>query len=138
MAKRSKRQVTTYITDLLEQVGWVTYPQLLRYLSTKSVDVKGEYNLEITEKNVLLWGNLSKVVVDSITDLMREERLMLIPAPLQVYQLERLSLQKPIIAELPKEKLKSPVVMLTVLQTKKVEEKNADAIKEIITTEADK
>jgi hypothetical protein len=119
MAKRSKRQVKTYIQDLLQQVGWVTYPQLLRYLSNKSVDVTGEFNLEVTERNVLLWGNLSKVVVDAITELMREQELLLIPAPPQTYQLDHFNTNQPIITVIPQEKLETPVIFLTVLQNNK-------------------
>lgn len=115
MAKRTKRQVISYISECLETMGWVTYPQLLRYLASKNVEVAGDFNLEVTEKNVLLWGNLSQVVVDSITELMREQKLLLIPASPQVYQLDQLVIHEPVITELPAEKLDKPSVFLTVL-----------------------
>lgn len=116
MSSKTKSQVKKHIEELISEVGWVTYPQLLRYLKRKGVEIEGNYNLEITEKNIFLWGKISKVVVDSIVELMVERTVEATPVPMDLYKVEGFSFSQPIILRIPEQRLETTAVYLTVLR----------------------
>lgn len=109
-------QIKELIADILGGIGWMTYPQIIRYLESKGVPAKGDYQLEIQSLNVELWGSLSKPVVEAIIELLNEQEIDTPPAPLEMYLPEGFPLNRPMVRELPSKKLESPAIHLTVIR----------------------
>lgn len=115
MAKKNKNQVKELIVETIKKTKWLSYPQLVRLLRNEGVEVDGTYQLEMKEKNIVLWGGLSKVVVDAIVDLMQENVVVGLPAPIELYRMDGFSFDYPVVFKLPEDKLKAPAVFLTFL-----------------------
>lgn len=111
----NKTKVKQLILKNIQKMGWLSYPQLLRILKTEGVNIEGGFQLTIEDKNVVLWGGLSEVVVSSINELMKESLLRGLPAPIELYQIEGTYLNHPLILQVPPVKLEHPAVFLTYL-----------------------
>lgn len=112
----NKNKVKQIIVNNIKKAGWFSFPQLLRVLTAEGVEVNGGFQLEMTDKNVILWGGLSEVVVQALTELLREGRLVGLPAPIELYVMEGMDLSRPIIVNVPQEKLENPAIFLTFLR----------------------
>lgn len=111
----NKNKVKTLILNHIKKVGWLSYPQLLRYLSAEGAEVNGGFELQIADKNIVLWGGLSEVVVQSLTELFSENKVVGMPAPIELYSIEGMSFAQPLVLNIPAERLETPSVFLTYL-----------------------
>lgn len=112
----NKSNVKTIILNHIKKAGWLNYPQLLRTLKEDGVDVDGGFELQIAEKNIVLWGGLSEVVVQSLTDLFNENKIVGMPAPIELYSIEGMAFAQPLVLNIPEVRLESPSVFLTFLR----------------------
>lgn len=112
----SKNHVKNVILKNIRKAGWFTYPQLLRVLTEEGVLVNGSYQLEMKDKNIVLWGGLSQNLVEALTELFQEGKVMGMPAPIELYQVEGMPFHQPLVLSIPNEPLPTSAVFLTFLR----------------------
>lgn len=112
----NKTQIKKFVVEQLKKMGWVTYPQLLQALSVEGVNVNGNFHLEIRDKNIVLWGGLSETVVNALTDLIADGKIVAQPAPIDLYQIDGVPNALPLTTVVPNEALPSPAILLTILR----------------------
>ncbi|WPS85300.1 hypothetical protein SMD22_01345 (plasmid) [Brevibacillus halotolerans] len=112
----NKIKVKQIIMNNIKKSGWYSYPQLIRVLTAEGVQVNGTFQLEMKDKNIILWGGLSEEVVFAITELLEEGRLVGVPAPIELYQMEGLDMTRRIILSVPQERLETSAIWLTFLR----------------------
>lgn len=112
----NKNQVKKLVLEQVKKSGWVTYPQLLRFLSEEGVNVNGSYQLEMKDKNIVLWGGLSETVVTALTDLMQDSKIVGMPAPVELYQIDGIPTAHPLTMVVPNDALPNPAIFLTFLR----------------------
>jgi len=122
-----KEQVREIILQSLKKIGWATFPQLLRMLEYEGINTKGPNELQIKNKNVVLWGGLSDEVVKPLTEMITKEEISVFPAPIELYhQIENVQFPHPLVFQIPSNPLPHPAVFPAYLGyiSKESKEKN--------------
>lgn len=89
-----------------------------RYVSFAEIQNKygkGKFSIVLPKKNIFLWVQLPKEVVDAILNLIEEKKLFLHPSCLLVYFCDGKVLTLPIAKRIPKNGYKNPHWLPTVL-----------------------
>ncbi|ADO59975.1 hypothetical protein [Paenibacillus polymyxa] len=108
--------VKEHIIHHIHKCGWLSYTQLLRVLAAEGIQVNGFYELKWSAKNLILWEGLSSTVFKALSDLLQEGILEAYPAPMELYRIDEIQLNRPIIFKIPKRKLRHPAMYLTYLR----------------------
>ena len=100
MAKKNKNQIKKEIVALMSKTGWLSFPQLIRALRNAGVETEGENRIELKESGVFVWAGLSKPLSDALVDLLQNEEVVIMPAPLQLLQMDSFPHGVPMVFEL--------------------------------------
>lgn len=103
---KKNKVLTERVLEILENVGWMTFPQLLRTLKGEGFEVEGKHRLSMTPTNVMCWFGLSEELTSSLVELFNQDLIRPLPATPQLYGMENIDFgSMPIILDYPKETL---------------------------------
>lgn len=107
-------KLTKRIHEIMENVGWMTFPQLIRVLKGEGFEVEGNHELAMTPTNVKCWFGLSEELANSFIELFTQNVLRPFPATPQLYGMENLDFgSMPMILDYPQANLpKDQAVLL--------------------------